>query len=147
MNRPVVAAAIHLDEPRLLAYRRTFARDVPEAGRVPLDGATKALADLEITESRMHLVQGLTTWSITLHNRSTTAGYRSLVCQTHYRDGSGALVHQATVEVWTLVQPGESVQTRVIDAVSWDSSVAQSDIVIRSAEPVVPLARAQARRR
>ena len=109
--------------------------------------APKALADLEITESRMRLVQGLTTWTITLHNRSATSGYRSLVCETHYRDSAGALLHQGITEVWTLVQPGESVQTRVIDAVDWDSSVAQSDIVIRSAEPVVPLAREQAGRR
>ena len=78
----------------------------PEAGHA-------ALTDLHVTASRLDVIRGVTAWTVVVENRSTTVGYRSLVCGTRYYDAAGMLIDEHTVEVWNVVQPGESVQTRL----------------------------------
>jgi hypothetical protein len=139
LKREVVAAAIRLRQPGLLAYRRGWARNVPVNERMAAEAGAQAAADLKVTEARLELVRGLATWSIVVQNQSTTTAYRSMVCFTRYYDAAGTLVDERVNEVWLVLEPGESVRDRVIDAVEWRPDMARGEVVIRSADPIAAL--------
>jgi hypothetical protein len=141
MNREVVSEAIRLDRPTLFAHRREWARGVPASERMSPEAGHAALTDLHVTASRLDVIRGVTAWTVVVENRSTTVGYRSLVCGTRYYDAAGMLIDEHTVEVWNVVQPGESVQTRLIDSGRTGPEVARREVVILSAQPVAPLPR------
>ena len=139
MKRAVVAEAIRLRQPGLLAYRRPWARNVPAEDRMSADASAKAVVDLKVTDARLQLVRGLATWSIVVHNQSANTAYRSMVCLTRYYDAADKLVDERINEVWLVLEPGESVRDRVIDAVRWTPDMARGEVVIRSADAIAPM--------
>ena len=138
MKRAVVAEAIRLRQPALLAYRRPWARNVPADERMSVEASAKAVVDLKVTSAQLQLVRGLATWSIVVHNQSATTAYRSMVCLTRYYDVADQLVDERINEVWLVLEPGESVQDRVIDAVRWTPNMARGEVVIRNADAIAP---------
>ena len=143
MKRAVVADAIRLRQPALLAYRRPWARNVPANERMSPEAGPKAVVDLKITDAQLQLVRGLATWSIVVHNQSATTAYRSMVCLTRYYDAADKLVDERINEVWLVLEPGESVRDRVIDAVQWTPNMARGEVVIRSADAIAPAPQSQ----
>ena len=139
MKRAVVAEAIRVRQPGLLAYRRPWARNVPAEDRMSADASAKAVVDLKVTDAQLQLVRGLATWSIVVHNQSATTAYRSMVCLTRYYDAADKLVDERINEVWLVLEPGESVRDRVIDAVRWTPDMARGEVVIRSADAIAPM--------
>lgn len=138
LNRPLVAAAIRLKQPTIFGYRRWYARDAPATARTVAGGSPTAKTDLILDGRPEVAAHGLISWSIAIHNRSETTGYRSLRCETHYYDARGALVDQRIEEVNVVVEPGATISTRVIDSESWSPAVARTDVALLSAEPVDP---------
>lgn len=137
MARPVVAEAIRQSRPEILGYRRAFARDVPAASRTPPDGARTAVADLEVVRAeRSRTAPGYTSWVLVVHNRSTTTGYRALICFTNYYAASGALLEQRETEILIVVAPGATVPARVIDRSWWRPDAARAELVLVRAEPM-----------
>ena len=146
-KRTVVAEAIRLRQPGLVARRRAWARNVPAAERTSAEAGTRAVVDLSVTDAQLRLVRGLTTWSVLVHNQSATAAYRSLVCASRYYDASGNVVEERTNEVWIVVEPGESVSTRIVDGVTWTPNMTRADVAIRSADAIDALPHSQPGRR
>ena len=137
LARPVIAEAIRQSRPEILGYRRAFARDVPAASRTPPDSARTADADLEVVSAeRSRAALGYTSWAIVVHNRSTTTGYRELICLTTYYAPSGALLEQLRTEVLIVVAPGATVAARVIDSSRWRPDAARAELVLVTAEPM-----------
>jgi len=58
---------------------------------------------------------------------------------TRYYDASDKLVDERINEVWLVLEPGESVRDRVIDAVRWTPDMARGEVVIRSADAIAPM--------
>ena len=137
LARPVVAEAIRQSRPEILGYRRAFARDVPAASRTPPDSARTAVADLEVVSAeRSRAAPGYTSWALVVHNRSTTTGYRELICLTNYYAASGALLEQRRTEILIVVGPGATVPARVIDRSRWRPDAARAELVLDTAEPM-----------
>jgi hypothetical protein len=137
LARPVIAEAIRQSRPEILGYRRAFARDVPAASRTPPDSARTAVADLEVVSAeRSRAAPGYTSWAIVVHNRSTTTGYRELICLTKYYAASGELLEQLRTEILIVVAPGATVPARVIDRSLWRPDAARAELVLITAEPM-----------
>ena len=80
--------------------------------------------------ARLHIV------SLAVHNRSTTTGYRALICSTTYYDASGAPLEQRETEILIVVAPGATVPARVIDRSWWRPDAARAELVLVRAEPM-----------
>ena len=117
-NRDVVAAAIRLKEPEMFGHRRPFAVD---AGPAVLQDPARPFdsrQDMVVSDATRNLgVRGITLWTFTLRNQNPRVAFRTVMCQTTYRDAAGAVMDTRQTPIRNIWQPGESRQVLVNDGV------------------------------
>jgi hypothetical protein len=142
LDRALVARAIERRQPDVFSHRRAYSRDASPEDLSAVSASAQAPMDLEITRATLSRpVLNLTTWTLVIHNRSTSTAYRDLVCETTYSNGAGHLVEQHQESVWVVIQPGASKEVEVVDGVSWLPEFAGSQARIISALAVQPVGR------
>jgi len=119
-NRALLSQAIANRTPDIFSHRRAYAKDASPDDIAAVAASARAASDLEITNARVSRpIFNLTTWSLVIHNRSTTTAYRDLVCETTYYDSRDHELDRHDESVWMVIQPGESKTVEVIDGVTW----------------------------
>jgi len=113
-----VAAAIRLKEPEMFGHRRPFAVD---AGPAVLQDPARPFdsrQDMVVSDATRNLgVRGITLWTFTLRNQNPRVAFRTVMCQTTYRDAAGAVMDTRQTPIRNIWQPGESRQVLVNDGV------------------------------
>ena len=137
MARPVVAEAIRQSRPEILGTAaRSPGTCQPPPGRHPTVPERLSLISRSCVPS-VHAPRPATHRGCSsVHNRSTTTGYRALICFTTYYAASGALLEQRETEILIVVAPGATVPARVIDRSWWRPDAARAELVLVRAEPM-----------
>jgi hypothetical protein len=112
-RRAVVAAAVRLKQPEMLAHRRDFAIDGGPAVLSDPSRPYDPAHDVELLEStyRPGPLRSLH-WTITVHNRNTLVAFRDPLYIVTYMDEHGAVVEERNDRIKDIFEPGD---TRTIE--------------------------------
>ena len=115
-NREVVADAIRLKQPELLAHRRPFAID---AGPYVLGDPSRPYnerGDIQLSDVTQTMgPRRVALWRFKLRNTNARVAFRDVLYQTSYRDASGRVVEQRHDRIKNIFQPGAVVELELND--------------------------------
>jgi len=141
-NRALVAAAVRLRAPDVLAHRRPFSRDWDWTTRQNLGpiGTGRAVDDLRIVKAGWRKGPwGMTLWRVTIRNQSATTAYRDFLYETTYRDRSGRVVDTRYEPLREILQPGQTITLTDVNDAFVDAEFASAEMKIVGGEALVPL--------
>jgi hypothetical protein len=138
-NRGVVATAVRLKEPEMLAHRREFAIGGGPAALHDPARPYDATRDMQIVSARHRAGPADSIhWTVTLRNASAVVAFRDPLYVTTYRDGHGTVVDERHERIKDIFEPGV-VQTIELNDGYTTVPFASAEMRLIAAEALIPV--------